>query len=166
MEQYKMLLFATDKGDYYRNSFTKIPLKWVSEERDNEGKPLRERIPGEEKKNFTRQTGFAAGGMTYRGPNELCHIRFQDSNLCQDIYGRQVLHLTERFPCFDSYDYLNENRYYHWFFIRQEEKLTMVYCEDTYPQIEVTEDIAQIRNEKWQELKKCWGFCRENTGSN
>lgn len=162
----KMLLMATDEGPRYRNSVTQVPLKWVSEECDKDGNPLRERIPEEQEKTFTRQTGFTAGGKTYRYINELYHIRFQEGSLCQDIHGRQVLHLLERFPCFDSYDYLNEDRYYHWFIIRQDDRLTMVYCEDTYPQIKVTEDIARLRNEKWQELKKYWSFCRESSASN
>ena len=58
----------------------------------------------------------------------------------QDIYGRRVLYFCERFPCFDSYDRLYENRYYHWYAIDNGGKVTLVYSEDEQPGVQVHED--------------------------
>lgn len=60
--------------------------------------------------------------------------------LYRDLYGRQVLHLRERFPCFDVYDRLNEDRYYHWYAIRHENGITLVYTQDDKPGAQVHED--------------------------
>ena len=59
----------------------------------------------------------------------------------RDVHGRRVLHLKERFPCFDSWDYLNEKRYYHWYFVAHECGVAMVYAVDEKDEVEVTEDI-------------------------
>jgi hypothetical protein len=59
----------------------------------------------------------------------------------RDIHGRRVLYLSERFPCFDSWDYLCEKRYYHWYFVAHEAGVAMVYTKDEWNEIEVVENI-------------------------
>lgn len=58
----------------------------------------------------------------------------------RDVYDRRVLYFRERFPCFDSYDRLYENRYYHWYAIEDSGKVTLVYTEDEKPGAQVHED--------------------------
>lgn len=58
----------------------------------------------------------------------------------EDTWGRRVIHLRERYPCFDVYDQMYENRYYHWFFIKHEGGLALVYCEDGRDEFEITDD--------------------------
>ena len=57
----------------------------------------------------------------------------------RDVHGRRVLYFRERFPCFDSYDRLHENRYYHWYAIESDGKVTLVYTEDEKPGAQVHE---------------------------
>lgn len=61
----------------------------------------------------------------------------------QDSFGRKVLYFRERFPCFDVYDSLNEDRYYHWYAIRHEKGVTLVYTEDEKPGAQVHEGYVQ-----------------------
>jgi hypothetical protein len=57
----------------------------------------------------------------------------------RDIYGQKVLYFRERFPCFDAYDRLHENRYYHWYAICHEGGVTLVYTQDEKPGAQVHE---------------------------
>lgn len=61
---------------------------------------------------------------------------------CVDVYGRAVLHVSERFPTFDSWDALYEDRYYHWYYIRHQGGLTMVYTADDNTNVRVEENIV------------------------
>ena len=60
----------------------------------------------------------------------------------------------ERFPCFDSYDYAHENRYYWWLFIKEKGKLTRIYHADGTHKIQVTEDVRNLEDKCWQQMKK------------
>jgi len=64
----------------------------------------------------------------------------------EDIYGRTIIHLRKRYPCFDVYDQMYENRYYHWFFIKYEGGLALVYYDDGWDEFEITDDY--INDEK------------------
>jgi len=79
----------------------------------------------------------------------------------RDIHGRRVLHLSERFPCFDSWDYLCEKRYYHWYFVAHESGVAMVYTEDERDEIRIVENIDapsekynRITDEMRREIEK------------
>lgn len=115
------------------------------------------RIPEETKHTFPYPGVFQAGGRPYLSIDQLCARKLdEDGHLCQDVYGREVFAEWERFPCFDSYDYLHEHRYYRWFFIRTDNQLTCVYYEDEQGNVEVTEDVNKLRERCWkaiQELK-------------
>lgn len=49
-----------------------------------------------------KNKAFSVGNRQYRG---ICSLRS----------GLLVIHEAKLYPCFDSSDYLYENRYYHWF---------------------------------------------------
>ena len=111
------------------------------------------REPEEETKTFAYPGPFTAAGKPYPNLKSLAVIKRNDL-LYKDIYGRPVVCVSERFPCFDSYDYANENRYYRWFFIREKGKLTRVYYADERPKVEVTEDVASLENRCREALQK------------
>lgn len=134
-----------------------VKVEWVSKQPDDQGQPLCVRKPETVKKEFRHQIGFTAAGKVYKSVSQLTAFKSEDSHFCKDIYGREVLCFWERFPCFDSYDYLYEDRYYRWFFIRRDDKLTLVYSVDTRPKIEVTEDVQEISTKWWEEIQKYWG---------
>ena len=104
------------------------------------------RIPEETNKTFSYPGPFVAAGKTYIDWKSLCAFKKRGDYLYKDIYGREVFCVFELFPCFDSYDYANENRYYRWFFIKENGKLTRVYYADERPKIEVTEDVGSLEN--------------------
>ncbi len=93
---------------------------------------------------------FTAAGKIYLTPTQLkTHkdgeldgvlYRGYKVPVYRDCHGRRVLYFRERFPCFDSYDRLHENRYYHWYAIENVGKVTLVYTEDEKPGAQVHED--------------------------
>ena len=120
-----------------------------------EGEDVSLRKPEEQKKEFCYPGLFWAAGRVYHSWKDLCHKKLdEDGHVCRDIYGREVLAVWERFPCFDSYDYLYENRYYRWFFIREEDALTCVDYTDEQKRIKVTEDAGCIREKCWKLMKE------------
>ena len=62
----------------------------------------------------------------------------------------------ERFTMSDTstFDYLYENRFYRWFFILDEGKITRVFYTDGCNQIDVTEDVANIEYICWKDLNR------------
>ena len=63
-------------------------------------------------------TGFEAGGKHYNSAKELrwqkTEIQDKFADVYKDVHGRWVMHYSERYPCFDSSDYLYEDRYYRY----------------------------------------------------
>lgn len=133
-----------------------MPLKWVSRERDSQGQPRQERLPESHEERFQRTTGFTAAGKRYPGIRQLCAVPTEQEDVFLDLYGRKVLCVRELFPCFDSYDYLNEDRYFRWYYLCYDGKLTEVYCEDGLPRITVTEDVAKIRISWFSQVQQTW----------
>ena len=76
-----------------------------------------------------------------------------------DRYGRDIICFLERFPCFDSEDYANENRYFRWFFVREGDVIARVFYEDETDEVIVTEDVRYIETSCWEELRKT-RFCQ------
>ena len=76
----------------------------------------------------------------------------------RDVYDRRVLYFRERFPCFDSYDYLYEHRYYRWYFLRDGDTLTQIYYADEGKSITVTEDVAKVRDWMWERMQEVWNL--------
>ena len=113
------------------------------------------RIPEETKKEFLYPGIFTAAGRVYPSWKALCVKQDETGYLCKDIYGRDVFCMSERFPCFDSFDYANETRRYRWFFLKEKGKLTRIYYADERKRIQITEDVHDLENkcrEQMQEL--------------
>ena len=117
------------------------------------------RQPEETRRTFPYPGVFLAGGRPYTSIKQLCAGKLDEyGHICKDVYGREVFAEWERFPCFDSYDYMYENRYYRWFYIRNGDKLTGIHYTDERHTIEVIEDVnimpdrcwKAIREHKWQ----------------
>lgn len=60
-----------------------------------------------------------------------------------DIYWRKVVHFRERFPCFDFFDRMYEDRYFHWYIVEGPKGYSQVYAEDDNPKITVT-DLSEL----------------------
>ena len=69
-----------------------------------------------------------------------------------------MLYLYEGFPCFDSYDYMYENRRYHWFFLREGDTLNRVYYTDEQNRLHITEDLANVTRSRWEEMMRLHYF--------
>lgn len=102
---------------------------------------------------FTYPGVFTAGGRPYTSVSQLCAKKLDEGgHICRDIYGREVFVQWERFPCFDSYDYLHENRYYRWFYICSGDQLTCVYYADQRDRLEITEDVQKLPRRCWEAM--------------
>jgi len=105
---------------------------------------------------------FCAAGRNYNGIGELTAEKMEET-VYKDRYGRMVLYTKERFPCFDSYDYLYEKRYFHTYLVRNEQYWTLIKAQDESDRISVREGLSgeQVKNalgsyaaqklEKWLE---------------
>lgn len=113
------------------------------------------RMPKPEKTVHKGMHAFVAAGCRYKNITDLtCKERGGEYGRYRDSHGRNVLHIRERFPCFDSGDYLHENRYYHWVYLAVENRLYCVYYEDEGRQITVTEDVDTIDARVWRHMNE------------
>lgn len=139
------------------HSFSIYDLQWVSMERNENGEPLCLRRPVPRTQYYKKSGGFTAAGKAYPGLPALLALPVEPGKVWLDLYGRRVLCMKERYPCFDSYDYLHENRYYHYCYLVSGDVLTMVRYGDTGEEIQVTEDVDSTKRPWWPELKRLWG---------
>ena len=137
-----------EHGGYYSAEC----IWWVSEETDEEGVPVFIRESHEKIKTLPAVLPFKAAGKIYGSFKQFCDAE-APNGIYTDIYGREVLCYKNRFPCFDSYDYMNEHRYYRWFFLRHNGKLVRVYAADESGWIYVTEDVKNVERECAEQLK-------------
>ena len=140
-----------------QHSTSWIDLKWVSRELDENENPLTSRIPEPVRTTQSLKAGFSAAGRSYRSIRELAVAKKDGGPVCIDCYGREVFCFFERFPCFDSYDYLYEHRYIRRFLIREGDRLTLVYYEDENDSVNVTEDLKRVKVAWWKEMEPHWG---------
>ena len=119
-------------------------LMWVSRERDADGSPVRTRVPVQTVSVFDSRS-FSAAGKRYGSTAKLAPPKAV-SGVYTDCHGRTVVCMTERFPCFDSYDAMCEDRKYRWWLIIEPERLTRIYAEDGQNKIYVTEDVCELEN--------------------
>ncbi len=143
-----------EKADYPGWSCGTVRFRWVSREKDERGQPVSVREP--EPVTRTMPMGeFMAADRQYAAPRKLAVQWFDRDGLqwCADIFGRRVLYGAERFPCFDSSDYLYEDRYYRWFFLFEDGRLTRVQYTDGQDAVTVTEDVRDIENRWWKTLQ-------------
>lgn len=102
---------------------------------------------------YSLLNGFRVGAMEYRCVEQLWSKALdEDRYIYQDIHGHIVAEVSERFPCFDSYDYINEHRYYHWFYLIEGGKLWHIYYADDHDEISVTEDADEIDGYVWSSM--------------
>lgn len=142
------ILAQKDPGPYVSYTYSVV---WIENGRE---RPQ----PQESKREFQLASGFEAAGRKYTGLSQLLAEKINDSGEYKDVYGRRVFEVKERFPCFDSYDYLNENRYFRWFYIQEEGKLCCVYYADKRKNIEITEDAATVNRRSFKAMKEA-GYC-------
>lgn len=128
-------------------------LLWVSAEQDGEGRPLKTRAPQESTRVCPCPGPFEAAGRSYNSLDELTRKQLDD-NWSLDRYGRRVLCIVERFPCFDSYDAMHEHRFNRWFFLRVGDSLTRVFYKDEQNEVYITEDVENLENDCWREFCK------------
>ena len=121
---------------------------------NNFSRRLREELPEETKKEFLYPGIFTAAGRAYPSWKALCVEQDETGHFCKDIYGRDVFCMSERFPCFDSFDYANETRRYRWFFLKEKGKLTRVYYADERKKIQVTEDVRDLENNCREQMQQ------------
>jgi len=107
---------------------------------------------GEKTHRYPAALPFMAAGKCYLNWKQLCGEEEQEG-LCTDVYGREVLYYKERFPCFDSFDYLHEHRYFRWFLLRENGGLTRVHVADESGWINVTENVVNLEYQCTKMLK-------------
>ncbi len=159
-EPMDMVLCRVDRGKtvcYDLNSCFTERVQWVSLETDQDGNPVKVRVPEEVTTVCDRKDRLTVAGKTY--PSFRSFLKKQDGEWGEDLYGRKVLCIEERFPCFDSYDYLYENRYYRWYFIRRGNSLSRVFVTDEQDKVFVTEDVENVDSEAWEQMRQT-GFCQ------
>lgn len=124
-------------------------VDWV----DLEGSACARRIPRPRIRRYSLCNGFRVGKAEYRCLSELrAEILDQEKHLYKDVHGRVFAEVEERFPCFDSFDYANEDRYYHWLYLIENGKLFLVYYMDEDERVTVTEDVKEIEANVWREM--------------
>ena len=138
-----------------------VRLEWVSRRSDAEGKPYRVRTP-ESRTEIMPKNAFTAAGKEYTRVSQLV-ARWEEDSWATDRYGRFVLMVAERFPCFDSSDYLYEDRYFRWFLLCLDGKFTCVYHTDGTDTVTVTEDVLDLEEPCWKEINKLKCFERDET---
>ena len=112
------------------------------------------RIPEAPEEKVFQGSQFSAAGKSYSSWQQLCAEQTVEPYAFIDKYGRQVFAYKELFPCFDSYDYLNENRYYRWFYILEADRLSCVYLADDRGSIKVTEEGRMIKDDAWKAMQE------------
>lgn len=119
-------------------------IRWVSPRKTDAGLPAEIREPQESSRAYPVDWGFVAAGKRYANFSQLCVQHEEGPPWFRDIYGRRILSVAKRFPCFDVFDSMYERRFYHWFFLREGNALTRIFFEDGSGTIYVTEDVANL----------------------
>lgn len=143
---------------YELNGHSTEEVEWAGLETDKAGNPVAVREPVEITTEYSRKSPFSVAGKMY--PNFNSFLKKQEGEWGEDLYGRKVLCTKERFPCFDSSDYLYENRYYRWYFIREGDSVSQVYVADDWDKVYVTEDVQNMESWAWDRMKAT-GFCQK-----
>lgn len=149
----RMILQCVGKGNWNCSRLCRYQtqrLVWV--DADN---PNIRRTPQEETHCFPKGSPFVAAGKEYASIDELA-VESVDNERYRDKYGREVLYLRERFPCFDSYDYIYEDRFYRNLYICEGGRLTTIIADDGQDEICVTEDTQDVKVSDWEQ------FCKRN----
>ena len=136
------------KGIYHRRIFYGTDrLRWIAETASGHS-----RDPQETVTDYTLSGGFFAAGKPYISTGQLVLPSEKGEPWFRDCYGREVLYLTERFPCFDSFDFLWERRCFRYYFICENYQLTCIQTTDGLDTVIVTEDLQDLKCSLWQEF--------------
>lgn len=161
MKDNTMYLHYVDRGNRIKYDLTSQfteKVVWIHGEVDSDENPVVQREPEEVSFVCSRDSEFTVAGKTY--PNFDSMLKACEGNWGVDIHGREVFCYNELFPCFDSYDYATETRYYRWRFIREGNRLSRVYASDTGDIVFVTEDVGNIEAQIWRQMVEL-GYCQK-----
>lgn len=157
---FEHVMKSDGKGDTVRyNGYSSgtVRLKWVSRETAADGNPLRMRVPKSSTTISNKSRFFSAAGRSYYSLERLTAEKSADGTF-RDSYGRVVVCVSERFPCFDSSDRLYEKRYFRWWLIVEDGKLTRVFRADESSEIHITEDVQDLEKNCVEALTKLGFF--------
>lgn len=147
---------SKERLDYPLMNISTVEVEWV-----DEADPSITRIPEERIRTFGKMDSLSILGQSYPvlfglySPfSSLKHGEQQT-----DRYARDIICFREKFPCFDSADYLSENRYFYWFFIREGNRLARVFYQDETSTVLVTDDVRHIETSCWKYMQET-GFCQ------
>lgn len=152
-----MIMESCGSGDWVRHpgySCASVKLRWVSHTGGSNAAPAEARIPTEHTEIFPVGKSFTAAGKRYKNLRQLFARTDEKCTWCRDKYGREVLYLRERFPCFDSFDAMDESRFYRWFFLREGGRLTRIYYMDGGFEVHVTEDVENLEWSCWEKMQE------------
>lgn len=85
-------------------------------------------------------------GRFYISPSQLTVKLDKQGIWRKDCYGCEVFCVKERFPCFDSSDFLHEKRFCRWLFLRENRKLHRVFYSDKQLLLSVTDDVRFLES--------------------
>lgn len=159
-EPMDMVLRRVERGKsirYELNGSSTERIQWVSLETDQDGNPVKIRTPEEVTTICGRKDKLTVAGKTY--PNFQSFLKEQEGDWGEDLYGRKVLCVKERFPCFDSYDLLYDHRCFRWYYIRKGNSLSRVFVTDERDKVFVTEDVQDVDSRAWEQMRQT-GFCQ------
>lgn len=72
----------------------------------------------------------------------------------RDIYGRKVFYIAERFPAYDYYDRVYDDRFQRYYYLFVKGKLTQISFADSSDHFYVTEDVGEVETSQWTKLKQ------------
>ena len=125
-----------------------------------------DRIPDPVCMEYGKEKPFTAAGKQYlsfhdlsaKGEKRIFHTDFwgfhEMIGMFCDIYGRKVLYLSFRCPAYDIYDKEYDDRFDHYYFLCENEKLTTVHYADGSDVFQVTEDTGKLDRKVWQRLER------------
>ena len=110
-------------------------MKWMSQ---------KDLLQPEQKARHEKDNRVMIAGKPYENLNQLTVTVKEKPYLYEDIYGREWAYEIERYPCFDVYDRMNEDRYYRWYVYRDGSDLWVVYKDDGRNGIIISENPEKI----------------------
>ena len=129
-------------------------VEWIASPEDLSDETALQRLPQPQVYVYQMKDGFSVMGRDYTSISQLTSQKAEENSpFYIDAWGRRVLWLCERFPCFDEFDYEHENRYYNWFYLCGDGVLWHVFYADGSEYISVTRDVNLIDSTVWHRLK-------------
>ena len=140
-------------------------LVWKNPTEGNNEEVVHSRKPEERFTEYHIGDKFQAAGKEYSG-EEMLRVRGRETvwnydtsgyhdmvGEFVDAHGRKVYYIAERFPCYDYYDRQYENRFYRYYYLCEDNKLTRICYADGSHYFSVLEDTASIDYQHWKKLR-------------